>query len=89
MQLCTLKASATFVESLRRSWPSVKGLVDSPDDPGEWAPRNKAENTLRIAGLQHAVTHADANARAAAVFATHEVNATGQATQLRAAASQT
>ena len=39
-----------------------------------------------MAGLQHAVTRADADARAAAVFAMLEADAAGQATQLRAAA---
>ena len=74
------------VESLRRSWPSVKGLADSPDDPREWARCSQAEKTLRMAGLQHAVAHADADARAAPVFATLEADASGQAYQLRAAA---
>ena len=74
------------VESLRRSWPSVKGLADGPDDPREWARCSQAEKTLRMAGLQHAVTHADADARAAAVFSTLEADAAEQASQLRAAA---
>ena len=74
------------VESLRRSWPSVKGLDDSPDDPGKWAHRSQAEKTLRMAGLQYAVTHAGADARAVAVFATLEADAAGQASQLQAAA---
>jgi len=46
--------------------------------------------TLRMARLKHAethaVTHADSDARAAAVFAMLEADAAGQATQLRAAA---
>ena len=54
------------VEILRRSWPSLKGLADSPDNPGEWARRSQAKNTLRMAGLHHAVTHAVAGARAPA-----------------------
>ena len=74
------------VESLHRSWMSVKGVADSPDDPGEWARRTQAAKTLRMAGLRHAATHTDADARAAAVFTTFEVNAAGQAAQLRAAA---
>ena len=75
------------VESLRRSWwPSVKGLADSPDYPREWARCRQAEKTVRMAGVQHAVAHADADARAAAVFATLEADASGQASQLRAAA---
>ena len=74
------------VESLRRSWPSVKGLADSPADPREWARCSQVEKTLRMGGLQHAVTHADADARAAAVFATLEADASAQASQLRAAA---
>ena len=59
----------TAVESLRWSWLSVKGLADRPDDPGEWARRSQAEKSLRTAVLQHAVTHADADARAEAVLA--------------------
>ena len=39
-----------------------------------------------MAGLTNAVEHADAHARAAAVFATLEADAAGQASQLRAAA---
>ena len=74
-----------MVESLRRSWPSVKGIADNPDNPREWARYSQAESTLRVAGLQHAVTHADADARVAAVFATIEADAAGQASQLRAA----
>ena len=74
------------VESLRRSWPSLNGIADSPDDLRELARCTQAEKTLRMAGLQHAVTHADADARAAAVFATLEAHAAGQASQLRAAA---
>ena len=74
------------VESLRRSWPSVKGLADSPDDPRKWARCSQAKEALRMDSLQHAVTHADADAHAAAVFATLEADAAGQATQLQAAA---
>ena len=74
------------LESLRRSWPSVKGLADSPADPRGWARCNQAAKTLRMAGLQHAVTHADADSRAAAVFETLEADAAGQASQLQAAA---
>ena len=64
----------------------MQGLADSPDDPREWARCSQAEKTLRMAGLQHAVTHADADARATAVFATIEAHAARQASQLRAAA---
>ena len=74
------------VESLHRTWPPVKGLANSPDDPRVWARCGQAETTLRMPGVQHAVTHVDADARAAAVFATLEVDAAGQASQLRAAA---
>ena len=64
----------------------MKGLAENLDDPGEWARRGRAENTLRMAGLQHSVTHADVDDRAAAVFGTPEADAAGQAYQLRAAA---
>ena len=80
-----LDARAAF-ESLRRSWPTVKGLADSPDDPREWARCSQAKKTLRMASLQHAVMHADADARAAAVFATLEADVAGQASQLQTAA---
>ena len=39
-----------------------------------------------MAGFQHAVEHADADAHAAAVFTTLEADAAGQTSQLRAAA---
>ena len=74
------------VESLRRSWPSAKGLANSFKDPREWARCSQGEKILRMAGLQHAVTHADADARTVAVFATLEADAAAQASQLRAAA---
>ena len=56
------------VERLRWSWPSVKGLADSPDGPRDWPRCIQAEKTLWMAGLQHAGSHADTDARAAAVF---------------------
>ena len=90
VEVCTTASAAGAVRchltTLRRSRPSAKGLVDSPDDPEEWARRSQAKNTLRMAGLQLAVTHADTNARAAAVFAALEANTAGQASQLQAAA---
>ena len=51
------------VESLRRSWPLVKGIAGGPDDPGESARRSQGKTTLQVAGLQHPVTHADTDAR--------------------------
>ena len=44
------------VDSLHRSWPSVQGFADCPDDPGERASctGSQAENTQRMASPQHA-----------------------------------
>ena len=66
----------------------MKGLANIFDQPGpgEWADCSQAEKILWLAGLQHAVTHADAGVCAAAVVVTREADAVGLACQLRAAA---
>ena len=85
--MCIMVTSmCATVYSFRQSWPSVNELADTPDDPREWARCSQAERTLRIAGHQHVMTHLDADAHIAAVFATFEADAAGQASQLRVAA---
>ena len=64
----------------------MKGLADSPGDPGEWARHSQSEMTMWVATLQHAVTHADVDVHATAAHGTLEAGAAGQASQLRAAA---
>ena len=67
----------------------MKGLANHRDDPrppGECARCSQAEKTLRMAALQHAVTHADVDVRAAFVLATLEADAAGQESQLGAVA---
>ena len=55
----------------------MKGLADSPDDAPEWAGRKRDDKTLRTAALQRAVSPADADAHAAALFAMLKAYAKG------------
>ena len=47
---------------LQGAWPTVKGLADSPDDVAEWAGRKPDGKALRMAAMQQAIFHADADA---------------------------
>ena len=62
---------------LKEAWPTVKGLAGSPDDAAEWAGRKPDGKALRMAALQRAISHADADARTAALFAMLEAGAKG------------
>ena len=60
---------------LQEAWPTVKGLADRPDDAAEWARRKPDGKALRMTALQRAISHADADARTAALFATLKTDA--------------
>ena len=66
---------------LQEAWHTVKGLADSPDNAAEWAGRKPDGKALRMAALQRAISHADADARKAALFATLEADAKGASSQ--------
>ena len=76
----------TSLARLQEAWPNVKGLAESPDDAAEWAGRKPDGKALRMAALQQAICQADADARAAALFATLEADAKGATSQARSAA---
>ena len=60
----------------------MKGLADCPDDEAEeWSGRKPDGKVLRRAALQRAMSHADADASAAAFFATLETDAKGASSQ--------
>ena len=61
----------------------MKGLAASPNDAAECAGCKPDGKVLRMAALQRAASHADANARAAALFATLEADAKGASLQAR------
>ena len=71
---------------LQEAWPTVKGLADRPDDAAEWAGRKPDGEALRMAALQREMSHADADARTATLFATLAVDAKGASPQARPAA---
>ena len=71
---------------LQKAWPTVKGLADRRDDAAEWAGRNPDGKALRMAALMWAISHADAGARAASLFATLEADTRGPSSQSRSAA---
>ena len=71
---------------LQEAWRTVKGLADSQDDAAEWAGHKPDGKALRMAALQRAISHADAEGRAAALFATLEADAKGASSQARSAA---
>ena len=80
-----LKAHLSLAR-LQEAWPTVKGLADSKNDAAEWAGRKPDGKALRMVALQRAISHADADARAAALLATLEADAKGASTQARSAA---
>ena len=51
----------------QEAWPTVNGLPYRPDDAAEWAGRMPNGKALRMAALQRAISHADADARTAAL----------------------
>ena len=71
---------------LQEAWPTVKGQADNPDDAAEWAGRKPDGKALRMATLQRAISHADADVRVAALFATLEADAKRASSQARSAA---
>ena len=71
---------------LQEAWPTVKGLADSSDDATEWAGRKLVGKALRMAALQRALSHADANARAAALFTMLEADTKGASSQAQSTA---
>ena len=70
---------------LHEAWPTVKGLADSLDDAAEWAGRKPDGKALRMAARQRVISHSDADARTAALFATLEADAKGASSQARSA----
>ena len=71
---------------LQEAWPTAKGFADSPDDAAEWTVHKPDCKVLRTSALQREISHADADARAAALFATLEADAKGASLQARSAA---
>ena len=71
----------TSLEPFQEAWLTVKGLADSPGDAAEWSGRKPDGKVLRWAALQRAMSHADADARAPAFFATLEADAKGVSSQ--------
>ena len=71
---------------LQEAWPTVKGLADSPNNAAEWVGRKPDGKALRMAALQRAISHADADARAATLFATLKADPKGASSQARSAA---
>ena len=66
----------------------MKGLAESPDDAAEWAGRKPDCKALTMAALQRAISHADPDARAAALFATREAVAKEASSQVRSEAGR-
>ena len=77
-----LKAHASLAR-LQEAWPTVKGLADSPNDAAEWAGCKPDGRALRMAALELAISHADADARAAALSTTLKTDAKGASSQVR------
>ena len=74
---------------LQGARPTVKSLADRPDDAAEWAGHTRRKpdgKALRMAALQRAISHPDADTRAAALFTTLEADAKGASSQARSAA---
>ena len=80
-----LKANASLAR-LQEAWPTVEGLADSPDDAAVWARRKPDGKALRMAAKQQAISHADADARVAALVVTLEADVKGASSQARSAA---
>ena len=80
-----LEAHASLARH-QEAWPTVRGQADSPDDAAEWAGRKPDGKALTMADLQRAISHADPDARAAALFATREADAKEASSQVPSAA---
>ena len=59
----------------------MKRLTNSPDNTAEWVGRKPDGKALRMAALQREISHADADARAPALFATLAAAAKGASSQ--------
>ena len=71
---------------LQEAWPTVKGVADSPNNAAERAGRNPDVKALRMAALQRAISHADADGRTVALSATLEPDAKEASSQARSTA---
>ena len=80
-----LEAHASLAR-LQEAWPTVKGLADSPDDAAEWPGRKPDGKDLQMVALQRTISHADADAHVAVLFATLEADAKGPSSQVHSAA---